>query len=315
VAAGIDPSKVHLFSHYPDTDIVRRDVADYYFEVQRWDRKVGEALALLQENDLFENTIIIMTGDNGMPFPRCKGNLYDSGVRVPFVVCWPKGIVPGREVHDFISFADIAPTLLEATDTPVPDAMTGRSFLDLLQSSGSGQLTPDKRPYAVFGRERHTPAQAAPNKGGYPARGLRTPDYLYIRNYRPDLWPAGTPGDKEPTNLPNQWYADCDNGPTKTLIIDHRNDSEIFRRSYQLCFAKRPAEELYVLKNDPDQVNNVAGSPEHADVLEKLRTTLQTRLLELNDPRATNPGTTEFDPHPYLGRGGGARKPKPESDR
>jgi N-sulfoglucosamine sulfohydrolase len=89
--SGMDLSKVHLFSHFPDTETSRGDVADYYFEVQRWDKKVANAIAALEQHGLLENTIIIMTGDHGMPFPRGKGNLYDSGVRVPFAVCWPAG--------------------------------------------------------------------------------------------------------------------------------------------------------------------------------------------------------------------------------
>ena len=111
VKSGIDPAKVHLFDHYPDALTVRKDVADYYYEVQRWDALVGSALKLLEEKGLLENTIVIMTGDHGMPFPRCKGNLYDSGARVPFVFRWAKGVKAGLENRDFVSFADVAPTL------------------------------------------------------------------------------------------------------------------------------------------------------------------------------------------------------------
>jgi len=310
VDSGIDPAEVHLFGHYPDTDVARRDVADYYFEVQRWDTKVGLALALLEEHGLLENTIVIMTGDHGMPFPRGKGNLYDAGARVPFAVSWPQGIPAGREVQDFVSFVDIAPTLLEAAGVPALPEMSGLSFLDLLRSEHSGRLDAEHRPFAVFGRERHTPAQQAPNTGGYPSRGIRTPDFLYVRNYQPDWWPAGTPGEDGKTNLPDQWYADCDGGPMKDLIIDNRDTDGVFRRSFELCFAKRPAEELYSIAEDPDQLNNVVDAPEHAATVERLRKLLQDRLLVLDDPRATKPQTLEFDGHPYYGGGGGKRKQK-----
>ncbi|MEM0969814.1 MAG: sulfatase [Verrucomicrobiota bacterium] len=306
--AGIDPAKAHLFAHYPDADEVRNDVADYYFEVQRWDALVGSALAELEEREMLANTIVIMTGDHGMPFPRCKGNLYDSGTRVPFAVRWPAGAQAGREVEDFLSLTDVGPTLLELSGTSVPDNMTGRSFADLLTGSGSGVLDATGRPDIVYCRERHVPAQEAPNMNGYPSRALRTRDVLYIRNYKPDLWPAGTGGGN--TNYPNQWFADCDGGPTKDYIYENREKDAVHARAFELCFAKRPAEELYFLPNDPDQVVNLASDPEQAEVLKAMAARLDERLLALNDPRASDPDTTVFDGHPYLGGGGGAKKGK-----
>ena len=301
---GIDPARVHLFDHFPDSGVIRNDVADYYFEVQRWDRLVGSALRRLEEEGLLENTLVLMTGDHGMPFPRCKGHLYDSGVRVPFAVRWGAGVKGGREVEDFLSFADLAPTLLEVAGVPVPEAMTGRSFLSLLQSEKSGRLEAEGRGEVVFGRERHVPAQEAPETGGYPARGLRTPDFLYIRNYAPARWPAGT-GDYRKTNKPNQWFADCDGGPTKTYLFLHRDRDDAHRRSFDLCFGKRPAEELYDLRQDPGQVRNVASDPAYAATLAKMGARLSARLKELGDPRARDPETGVFDGHPYLGGGGG----------
>lgn len=305
--SGIDPSKVHLFEHYPESDIVRNDVADYYYEVQRWDSLVGSVIAQLEQNGLLENTIIVMTGDHGMPFPRCKGNLYDSGVRVPFAVRWGKEVKAGRVIEDFISFADIAPTLLEVAGAKVPAEMSGRSFAKVLKSNKSGKVASRKRSDIVFGRERHVPAQEKPNTNGYPSRGYRNEDFLYIRNYEPDLWPAGT-GKLGSTNYPNQWYADCDGGPTKDYIIENKDKDEAHRRSYQLCFAKRPAEELYDLEKDPDQVNNLAADPAYAKIVKRLRAKMQKKLLGLNDPRATDPAYKGFDNYPYLG-GGGGKKP------
>ena len=306
-ANGIDPAKVHLFEHFPDTDVVRSDIADYYFEVQRWDKLVGSAISELEKHGLLENTIIIITGDKGKPFPRSKGNLYDAGGRAPFAIRWGKGMRPGREVEDFISFTDIAPTLLELAGTPVPKDMTGRSFAPLLRSEKSGRLDPDGRPDIVFGRERHVPAQEAPNMGGYPSRALRTADFLYIRNYDPALWPAGT-GNTGKTNMPGQWYADCDAGPTKDYIFENRFIDEAHRRAFDLSFAKRPADELYDLKKDPGQIHNIAGHSEYQAVLATRKKTQQERLASLKDPRATDPAFMEFDKHPYFGSGGGTRK-------
>lgn len=301
--SSIDISKVHLYKHYPESDVVRKDVADYYYEVQRWDSLVGSVLKQLEENNLLENTIIIMTGDHGMPFPRGKGNLYDSGVRVPFAVRWGNQIKAGRTVNDYISFADIAPTLLEAAGLKIPEDMTGKSFLDVLKSEKYGSK---ERSDIVFGRERHVPAQEKPNMGGYPSRGYRNDNFLYIRNYKPDLWPAGT-GQLGTTNLPNQWYADCDGGPTKDYIVANKDLDREHQISYELCFGKRPAEELYDIKNDPDQVNNVINDKAYAEVLEMLRSKLQAKLTALNDPRAKNPDYNGFDQYPYLGGGGGKR--------
>ncbi len=302
--SGIDLSQVHLFPHFPDAQEVRSDVADYYFEVQRWDKMVAGTIKTLEEQNLLENTIVLMTGDHGMPFPRCKSNIYDCGVRVPLAIRWGKKIKPEREVTDFISLVDMAPTLLEVAGAPVPKEMTGRSFAWMLTSEKSGRLDPTGRTDVVFGKERHVPSQEKPDLGGYPCRGLRTPDFLFIRNYRPDRWPAGTPNfDK--TNYPNQWFADCDGGPTKTYIYLNRDKDAEHRRSYELCFAKRPAEELYNQKSDPGQLNNVATDPRYADQIVHLRNRLDQRLKETADPRTTDPGYTGFDRHPYLGGGGG----------
>ena len=247
-----------------------------------------------------------MSGDHGMPFPRCKGNLYDSGVRVPFAIRWGKEAKPGRYTDDFISFADIAPTLLELTGNAIPDEMTGTSFASILKSKKSGILDAKDRPDIVFGRERHCPAQEKPNMGGYPSRGLRNRDFLYIRNYRPDLWPAGT-GRSGYTNFPDQWYADCDGSPTKDYIIENKDKNREHRLAYQLCFAKRPAEELYDLKKDPGQLHNLASDKAYTGILAAMRTRLQERLSALNDPRADNPDYKGFDQHHYFGAGGGKK--------
>ncbi|MDD7985449.1 sulfatase [Lentisphaera marina] len=306
--SGIDASKVHLFDHYPDSLTVRKDIADYYFEVQRWDSLVGSALSLLEEKGKLENTIVIMTGDHGMPFPRCKGNLYDSGVRVPFAVRWGKNLKQGIENRDFISLADVAPTLLELCEVPVPKVMTGKSFVNLLKSEQSGRLEETERPYAIFGRERHTPAQEKPNMGGYPSRAIRTQDFLYIRNYRPELWPMGAGNGN--TNKPGQWYSDCDGGPTKNYIIDNKDKDPQAKKAYELCFAKRPAQELYHLVKDPEQINNIAKDPEYAAIMEKLDQQMLKGLEERYDPRAKDPLYGGFDVHPYFGGGGGKRKAK-----
>ena len=297
VESGVKLENVHLFDHFPDVEEIRSDVADYYFEVQRFDRDVGALLDLLEQAGELDNTLIVMTGDHGMPFPRAKGNLYDSGTRVPMAVRWKAGIPGGRSITDFVSTTDLAPTFLDAAGLEVPPAMTGESLLGILASGRSGRVAAD-RDSVIFGRERHVVAQEAPDLGGYPARGIRTDEYLYIRNYKPNRWPAGTP-DHEGAQEPNAWLADCDNSPTKWFLWEHRNDPAL-KRYYDLSFAKRPAEELYDLKSDPGQVVNVAGNPEYLGIRKALSVRLAQGLAATRDPRIEGRGDL-FDSQPYLG--------------
>lgn len=293
-ASGIDPAGIEVPAFLPDHDITRSDLADYYFEVQRWDADVARAIALLEEAGELENTIIVMTGDNGAPFPRCKGNLYDWGVRVPLAIRWGAGIEsPGREVSAFVSLTDLAPTFLAAAGVEAPEAMTGQSLLPILRNDAA-QAPGQTRDYAVFGRERHAAAQEMPSLDGYPSRAIRTDRYLYIMNLEPDRWPVGAP---ENATHPIGRFPDCDNGPTKSLIIDHPDDPAL-RRYYELCFAKRPAEELYDVQADPDQVRNLADDPAHRETIDRLRAQLTGYLRDTGDPRFTGQPVL-FDEYPY----------------
>lgn len=309
VESGMDLSKVHLFAHYPDNMVVRSDVADYYWEVQRFDALVGHAIKLLEDTGQLDNTIIVITGDHGMPFPRCKSNLYDSGTRVPLAIMWGQNVKGGREVEDFVSLCDLAPTFLEAAGVDVPKDMTGRSLMNILTSDQSGRVDPS-RDNIIFGKDRHVPSQELPDTGGYPCRAIRTQDFLYIRNFTPERWPAGTPN-YEKTFTGKSWYADCDGGPTKTYIIHNKDKDESHARRFELCFAKRPAEELYDLTNDPDQINNVAADLAYADVREQLAEELITQLRATKDPRIVG-GVELIDNEQYLGGGGGKFEPPPK---
>jgi uncharacterized sulfatase len=271
----------------PDVPEVRSDILDYYFEVERFDRQVGEMLKLLEESGKAENTIVVITSDNGMPFPRAKANLYDHGTRMPLAVRWPARVKGGRVIDDLISFEDFAPTFLEAAGLrPLPE-MTGRSFLNLLLSDGSGRVDPG-RDKIFTGRERH--AYCREGGLGYPCRAIRTYQFLYIRNFEPDRWPAGDP----------PGYGDIDDGPTKRFMMENR-DAEKVSHLFQLAFGKRPAEELYDLEKDPAQMHNVAESPEYADVKRNLRAELERRMSEMNDPRAFGKGKF-WEEIPYYGR-------------
>jgi arylsulfatase A-like enzyme len=297
-ARGMDLEKVHLFGCFPDHPAVRGDVADYYFEVERFDRLVGDALASLDEIGELNDTLVLMTGDHGMPFPRCKGNVYDSGARVPLAVRWPGRVKAGRAIDDFVRFTDFAPTLLAVAGLePLPE-MTGRSLTGVLAAGASGRVDP-KRDFVLIGKERHVPGQEAPDMGGYPCRAIRTHQFLYIRNFEPDRWPAGTPHYQKAA-VPGAWLADCDNGPAKSYMVDNRDKDAAHRRLYELAFGKRPAEELYDLENDPEQLDSVAGDPDFGEVRRKLSERLMKELEASGDPRVVG-GGEKFDQYPYLG--------------
>lgn len=309
VESGMDPGKIKLFEHYPDSEVIRGDVADYYYEVQRFDNDVAVAMAKLEKAGLLENTIIVMTGDHGMPFPRCKGNLYDSGARVPLAVRWPGVVQPGRVVEDFVSTTDLAPSFLEAAGLPRLAAMTGRSLLPILKSGKSGRVEAE-RDHMLIGKERHVAAQEAPDPGGTPMRAIRNYEHLLIRNYRPDRWPAGTPNYRK-AFLPGTWLGDCDNGPTKTYMVDFREKDDEHRLKYDLAFGKRTAIELYDVKADPGQTNNLAYLPENRPLVQKLLKQMTDELAASDDPRTRDGADYVFDSPPYLG--GGPKHPDYEA--
>lgn len=301
VKSGMDLAKIKLPGCFPDHEIVRNDVADYYFEVQRFDRELGEALAVLEKTGELDNTIIVITGDHGMPFPRGKSNLYDLGTHVPLAVRWGKKVAAGRTITDFVSLTDLAPTFLEVAGAKPSEVMTGRSLVGLLTSGKSGRVDP-RRDFVLTGKERHVPSQEKGNLSGYPCRAIRTADYLYIRNFKPDLWPVGIP-DAAQAQIGNS-FADTDNGPTKSFLIQQQSDPGV-KKSFDLAFAKRPAEELYDLKKDPEQLVNVAGRSEYAKARAELGEKLLAALKASRDPRVLG-GGDKFEAYPYYG---GPQKP------
>lgn len=294
--AGIPVDNIQVPGFYPDVEAIRSDIADYYFEVQRFDSDCDRAIQLLNQIGELDNTLIVMTGDNGMPFPRCKSNIYEMGVRMPMAMRWDAQIHSPQRVTDFMSLVDLAPTFLQAAGVKVPSQMSGRSLLPVILSGKRGRVD-SKRDHVIFGKERHVPAQQSPSIAGYPCRGIRTDRYLYIRNFKPDRWPAGVlSGATHPMNV----HADCDNGPTKQYLIDHRNDPDI-KQFYDWSFAPRPAEELYDISKDPDQLTNLAQTKKYANVKKNLAAMLIDKLKNTKDPRVIDSGEI-FDQYPYRAR-------------
>lgn len=282
--SGMDLSKVKVPGCLPDNESVRSDVADYLWEVQRFDREVGEIVEELKSIGELDNTILVISGDNGMPFPRCKATLYDQGTRVPLAVRWGSNVKAQRQVADFVSLCDLAPTFLEAAGLRPSEQMTGRSLLPLLQSKRSGQIDP-ARTFVLSGMEKHVYL--------YPSRALRNRDFLFIRNFDPDRWPTGEIEGHNPTYdfAEQPWPTErgafsfnIDPSPAKQFLRLHRIDAAT-KEYARLAFLRHPSEELYDLQKDPEQLNNVAADPKYLKTVQKLRQQLNAELLRNADPR------------------------------
>lgn len=293
----------------PDTEIVREDFADYLGEVQAFDAGVGVLLAELERIGESENTIVAISGDHGIPgFPRGKCNLVDFGVHVSLAIRWGKKIPAGRTLDDFVGLPDLAPTFLESAGVTPPKVMTGRSLLPVLESEKEG-LVDESRDAVVVGRERHVAAARTDNLP-YPQRAIRTKDFLYIRNFKPDRWPMGTgPGfgaSAGPLPTYEQLekntfvaFGDFDASPTKAWIFQHRGDPGM-EKYFDFAFGRRPVEELYDLRSDPHQMQNVATLPEYEATRHGLSGRLLKVLTETGDPRVIGDGST-FDKPPFSG--------------
>jgi arylsulfatase A-like enzyme len=283
----------------PDTPEVRSDILDYYYEVQLFDKQIGEQLAVLDERGLVENTIVIVTSDNGMPFPRSKANVYDISCHMPLAVRWPKKVSAGRKVDGFVSHTDFAPTYLEAAGIKPPSEMTGKSLLGVLTKGESPE-----RDCIFLERERH--ARVREGDLGYPMRAVRTKDFHYIWNPFPERWPAGDPKDYT-ARTPG--FGDIDGSPTKTLVVaDHKKKG--IAKYARLAIEKRPEEELYDLGKDPWQLANVADKPEYAAAKKAMRARLDKWMKETGDPRAVNPRDERWDKYMYRNSGMTPKPPK-----
>jgi len=284
----------HVPGYWPDNTTIRNDMLDYAVEVEHFDSHLVRMLDLLEKRGLLENTLVVVTSDHGMPFPRCKGQAYDDSNHVPLAIMWKKGVAkPGRLVTDYVSFIDFAPTFLEVAGLRWKQAgmslSPGRSLTDILRSEKSGRVNP-KRDHVLLGKERHDVGR--PNDNGYPIRGIVADGMLYLRNYEPDRWPAGNPV---------TGYLNCDGSPTKTAVLQLRRTGKN-ATFWKLCFGKRPAEELYNVKTDPDCLMNLAAGSRHAAVKGRLQKRMVTRLKEQGDPRMFGKGDV-FDKYRYSNSG------------
>ncbi len=286
--AGSDLSKVTVPAYFPDNDVIRGDLADYALEVEWYDTHIGRALKHLEDLGQLDNTVIIATSDHGMPFPRVKGQIYDDGFHIPFAVRWGAKIKPGRVVTDFVTFPDLAPTLMELAGVKPHSQMTGKSFVSQLLSKKSGRVDP-KRDHTLLGKERHDVGRTDGDalSVAYPARAIRNDKFLYVHNFKPNRWPVGDP---------EYGYLNCDGSPTKSYLTELSAGHPDYR-FFTMAFGKRPMEELFDMATDPDCVNNLAADPAHAKTKAALWSQLQKELRAQGDPRILGNGDI-FDYYP-----------------
>ena len=300
--AGMKKSDLQLPAFLPENDSIINDVLDYALEISWVDQQLKKMINLLDTSGLLENTIIVVTADNGMAFPHAKANLHEYGIHVPLAICGP-GIKGNRKVDDLVSLIDLAPTFLELSRSGNMVGVTGRSLLPVLQSEASG-IVDTTRKYIVSGRERHT--HARPDNLGYPARAIRTERYLYIRNFKPERWPVGDPPPVHQDPEPDEaelgavvlGYEDIDDSPTKRIMLKGENR---WPHLFEIAFQKRPDEQLYDIQSDPACLNDLSASADHTAILEDLRRTLANLLREEQDPRVTGEGDL-FDSYPRFAR-------------
>ena len=311
---GIDPDQLKdkMPAFLPDVHAVRQDLADYLGEIAAFDAGLGILIDELKKRGEYENTLIVVSGDHGPPgFPHGKCNLYDFGTKVCLAISGP-GVKGGRVVDDFTCLPDLAPTFLEAGKVEVPNGMSAKSLWSVLKSKEEG-LVDKSRNAVITGRERHVHT-ARPGYLPYPQRSIRTKDYQFIINFKPERWPLGDPyrlnGDNEPSYslLENKTFvtlADEDAGPTKAWIVTNRKDPAV-RAIFDSVYGKRPREELYDLNQDRDQMNNLAANSKYTETVKKLRKRLMNYLRKTNDPRLIEDGKF-FETPPMAGQPKGQR--------
>ena len=305
---GKDPALVEVPEFLPDNDIIRGDLLDYAVEIEWFDLHLTRILNYLDSVGELDNTIVIVTGDNGMPFPRAKANAYEYGVHVPLAISYPDGFPGNRIVNDPVSFADFAPTILEMTNTK-PEGMMplfGRSIANILKSKESGIVDETKK-YIFAGRERHSSSRW--NNLGYPVRAIRSENFLLIWNMKPELWPAGDPQaiDTETGKIRpmygiddkgvhhSDWaFTDVDASPSKSFLIENHADPNL-THYFDLAYAKRPEFELFDIKKDPYCLTNIIDNPRFSDIMQEMKDELLKELTRSEDPRIVGPDKEIFE--------------------
>lgn len=271
---------------WPQDDTIRTDMLDYAFEVEHFNNQLQLMLDLLEERGELDNTLVVVTADNGMPFPRIKGQEYELSNHLPLAVMWKKGIKnPGRVETRFVNFIDYAPTFLDVANVNENKSgmqpVQGKSLRPIFEGQPGGY------DYVLIGKERHDVGR--PGDVGYPIRGIVQGDFLYIKNFKTDRWPAGDPV---------TGYLNCDGSPTKTEILNLRRKGENIDL-WQYSFGKRPQEELYNHKTDPYCMHSLINNFDLQDTLTAMRQLMTEQLTAQKDPRILGHGDI-FETYPIF---------------
>lgn len=250
-----DPSKIKVPPYYPDTEIIRRNLAKMYDNIARLDSVVGVLLRDLEKEGELENTIIFFWGDHGDGLPRAKRWLYDSGLNIPLIIKFPDGYKAGTVDKRLISSIDFGPTVLSLAGIPVPAHMQGIPFL--------GKQTGPERKYVYAARDRVDESYDM-------IRSVRTKKYLYIRNYYPN----------EPFPI---WIPYLSSMPIWKEMLRLDAEGKLTGPQKAWMAYSRPPEELYDVKADPFQIKNLAEDPRMKSVLAEMRKKHEEWTIETGD--------------------------------
>ncbi|MDP3072869.1 MAG: sulfatase [Opitutaceae bacterium] len=263
-----DPAKIVLPPYYPDHPEARADWANYLDSASELDRKIGEVLAQLERDGLADNTVVIFMGDHGGANVRGKQWCYESGLRIPLLIRWPKGLpapagfAAGTVSDRIIEAIDLSATTLALAGAPVPPAMQGRAFL--------GDRAAPPREFAFGARDRCDETVDR-------IRTVRDARYRYIRNFMPE----------RPFLQPNKYKETM--YPMIALMKRLHVEGKLDPIQEVLLAPHRPAEELYDLETDPHEIHNLAASPspEHQAIRRRLSATLEKWIEDSADQGRT----------------------------
>jgi N-sulfoglucosamine sulfohydrolase len=255
-----DPAKIQVPPYYPDTPLVREELARVYDNIADMDRQVGQILAQLDEDGLAQSTVVFYWSDHGDGVPRAKRSLYDSGLRVPLMIRWPAH-APAPSVRDeLVSFVDLAPTVLALAGVEIPIHMHGRVLI--------GERAAREPEYVFGARDRMDIEYDM-------MRSARDKRYLYIRNFEPELPYAGHIIYRNQSNIMQEWFRLQAEGKLK-------GPAALWMRT------SRPAEELYDTHADPHQIRDLAADPTHRATLERMRRAVADWMARIGDQGLVN---------------------------
>ena len=259
-AAGIDsptdPSTVAPPAYYPQGEIAKKDWAGYLDAVRMLDEKVGRVLDRLEEDGIADRTVVMFFGDHGRPMPRDKQFLYDGGIRVPLVIRWPGQLEPGSVRDELVSSIDLSATSLAIAGIEVPSHLEGRVFL--------GGHKAASREYVFAARDRCDETVDR-------IRAVRDKRYKYIRNYHPD----------RPYMQLNRYKETS--YPIWRQMLRLEKEGQLSASENPFLARSRPEEELYDTETDPDELHNLAGSPEHQQILTRMASALDLWVQHTGD--------------------------------